>query len=57
VNYQSCRSNCWENQSATEPSITIPTISMASLLRTPLWRGAEDGRAVLQRNDNDAAVQ
>jgi hypothetical protein len=28
VHYPSCRSNCWLNQSAIDPSITMPTISM-----------------------------
>jgi hypothetical protein len=46
VNYQSCRSNCWLNQSTTDPSITMPTISMIHLLRANLARRGDCGPQV-----------
>ncbi len=49
-NYQLCRSNCWANQSTTEPSNTTPAISIATLHIAPNWRGAKDGSRMLQRN-------
>jgi hypothetical protein len=57
VHYQSYRSNCWLNQSTTEPSITMPTISMVRLLQAPIWRSAEIGGAMLQAGGRNAALQ
>ena len=53
--YHSCRSNCWLNQSTTEPSITMPTISMISLLQAPTWRGAEIDYTMLQAGGRNAS--
>jgi hypothetical protein len=35
----------------------MPTISMIHLLRAPIWRGAEIGCGVLQRDGSIAAMR